>query len=118
MDRKGNVEPAQADRAAPTQVPHVETESGSGTGGWLDPAAMRARVKHHMPASKPGRIALGSGLVLGGILGFLPILGFWMVPLGLFVLAQDVPAARRIQRKATVRWERWRRARAARDGGA
>jgi hypothetical protein len=28
------------------------------------------------------------------VVGFLPILGFWMIPLGLAVLAQDVPVIR------------------------
>jgi hypothetical protein len=40
------------------------------------------------------RIPLGVALVLGGIVGFLPILGFWMVPLGLILIAQDVPFMR------------------------
>ena len=48
-----------------------------------------------MPATRPGRIALGSALVIGGALGFLPVVGFWMLPLGLLVLAQDVPRIRR-----------------------
>jgi hypothetical protein len=43
---------------------------------------------------KPGgiwvRIPLGLVFLAGGFLGFLPILGFWMVPLGLFLLAEDV----------------------------
>jgi hypothetical protein len=30
-------------------------------------------------------------LICGGLLGFLPILGFWMLPLGLLLLAEDVP---------------------------
>ncbi|HVG51216.1 MAG TPA: hypothetical protein VM867_06250 [Xanthobacteraceae bacterium] len=34
-------------------------------------------------------------LVVGGLVGFLPILGFWMVPLGLILLAQDVPLLRK-----------------------
>ena len=33
--------------------------------------------------------------MMAGVVGFLPILGFWMVPLGLAVLAQDVPVLRR-----------------------
>ena len=37
------------------------------------------------------RIPVGILLILGGIVGFLPILGFWMVPLGLIVMAKDVP---------------------------
>lgn len=44
------------------------------------------------------RIGLGSALVAGGLLGFLPVLGFWMVPLGIAVLAIDLPVARRLWR--------------------
>jgi hypothetical protein len=47
---------------------------------------------------KPGsglvRVPLGVVLILFGMVGFLPILGFWMVPLGLLVLAIDVPIVR------------------------
>ena len=37
------------------------------------------------------RGVLGICLIAGGILGFLPILGFWMIPLGLALLATDIP---------------------------
>ncbi len=37
------------------------------------------------------RILVGAALVAGGIFGFLPVLGFWMVPLGLVVIFFDVP---------------------------
>lgn len=50
--------------------------------------------KVRSPSVKPYRIPAGIGLILGGTIGFLPILGFWMVPLGLAVLAQDVPVMR------------------------
>ena len=30
-------------------------------------------------------------LIIAGIFGFLPILGFWMVPLGLVLVVQDIP---------------------------
>ena len=46
------------------------------------------------PSAKPYRIPAGIALTLGGVIGFMPILGFWMVPLGLAVLAQDVPVMR------------------------
>ena len=69
-----------------------------------------------LPATRGGRIALGTALVLGGVLGFLPILGFWMVPLGVAVLARDVPVVRRWHRRAVVWWlRRRRRALRARD---
>ena len=61
-----------------------------------------------LPRHKWARIALGSVLVLCGTLGFLPILGFWMIPLGLLVLGRDVPAVRRFHRRMTVKFGRWR----------
>ena len=61
-----------------------------------------------IPASRPLRIALGIALVLGGFLGFLPILGFWMIPLGLLVLSIDLAPVRRLRRRLEVRWGRRR----------
>ena len=43
------------------------------------------------PSSRWVRIPLALLLVMGVILGFLPILGLWMLPLGLLLIAQDVP---------------------------
>jgi hypothetical protein len=43
------------------------------------------------PSSRLVRIPLAILLVVGGILSFLPILGLWMLPLGLLLIAQDVP---------------------------
>ncbi len=45
---------------------------------------------------KPFRITLGSVLVFFGIFGFLPIVGFWMIPAGIAVLSVDVPWAKRV----------------------
>lgn len=44
------------------------------------------------PSSRLVRIPLAALLVVGGLLSFLPVLGFWMLPLGLLLFAQDVPA--------------------------
>ena len=45
---------------------------------------------------KPGlRTLAGILLVIGGMFGFLPILGFWMIPVGLLLIALDIPALRR-----------------------
>ncbi len=41
------------------------------------------------------RVPLAMLLIAGGFLGFLPILGFWMVPLGILLVAEDVPFLRR-----------------------
>lgn len=63
-----------------------------------------------LPQSRILRISLGVALMLGGLAGFLPVLGFWMIPLGLLVLSIDLPAARRLRRRATVWWGRRQRA--------
>ena len=42
---------------------------------------------------------LGLILIFLGFLGFLPVLGFWMIPLGLGLLATDIPPFARWIRK-------------------
>jgi hypothetical protein len=47
----------------------------------------------HLP---PGvRSVLGVLAMVGGVAGFLPILGFWMLPLGVVLIALDIPTLRR-----------------------
>ena len=53
------------------------------------------------------RIPLALLLILGGVFSFLPILGLWMLPLGLLVLAIDVPPLKRPVGNAIVRLQRW-----------
>jgi hypothetical protein len=36
----------------------------------------------------------------GGVVGFLPVLGFWMLPLGVVLIALDIPPFRR----RVLRW--------------
>jgi len=64
--------------------------------------------KMRIPRSRRMRIASGSALIAGGFLGFLPVLGFWMIPTGLLVLSYDIPAVRRWRRRAAVWWHRRR----------
>ncbi len=64
------------------------------------------------PSASWVRVPLGVLLVLGGLLGFLPVLGFWMVPLGLLLLALDVALLRRPTARMLVGGERlWGRLR-------
>ena len=62
-----------------------------------------------LPSSRKLRIIVGFLFIFGGIFGFLPILGFWMIPLGLLILSQDIPAVRRWRRALAVRLERRKR---------
>ncbi len=54
------------------------------------------------PGARWIRIPVGVLLIVGGVLGFLPILGFWMLPLGLLLLAEDYPPAQRWIRSMMV----------------
>jgi len=55
-------------------------------------------TERHVPIGL--RSVLGIVLIIGGIFGFLPVLGFWMIPLGLTFIALDLKViSRRVQRK-------------------
>ena len=41
------------------------------------------------------RTLLGIIAMAGGLVGFLPVLGFWMLPLGVVLVVSDVPPLRR-----------------------
>ena len=59
---------------------------------------------------RPGmllRLPLALLLLIGGLLGFLPVLGFWMIPLGLMVLAIDLPVLRPVVTTTIIRVRRW-----------
>jgi len=75
-----------------------------------------------IPRSRKARIASGIALVILGVFGFLPVLGFWMIPVGLLILSHDMPAVRRKRRQLEVWWYRRRERRRASsnrsDGGA
>ncbi|HEY9549855.1 MAG TPA: hypothetical protein VIR45_10170 [Kiloniellaceae bacterium] len=56
-----------------------------------------------LQAPAPLRWSLGVLLIGCGVLGFLPVLGFWMIPLGVLLLAGGSPRVRAAA-KATIRW--------------
>lgn len=58
------------------------------------------------PASRWVRIPAAIVLVAGGFLGFLPVLGFWMLPLAFLLLAQDLPFLRKPTNRALLWLER------------
>ena len=56
------------------------------------PARILQKVRS--PAADRYRVPAAIALTVGGVFGFMPILGFWMTPLGLGLLAVDVPVMR------------------------
>ena len=76
------------------------------------PKVRIGRFAIELPRNRIVRISLGVALiVLGGVFGWLPILGYWMVPLGLLVLASDSAVIRRWNRRASVAIVSWWRGR-------
>ena len=74
--------------------------------------SLKARFNQLKSHPRWVRIPLGILLVIGGIFGALPILGFWMLPLGLILLSADFPWAKRILIHLKLGWRkirhRWR----------
>ncbi|MDP4006212.1 hypothetical protein [Methylobacterium sp. NEAU K] len=57
------------------------------------PARVRAAVDWlRKPSRRPARLAAAIALIGAGFLSFLPVLGLWMLPLGLALLSEDIPA--------------------------
>jgi hypothetical protein len=70
----------------------------------------------------PIRFPVALILIVGGLLSFLPVLGIWMLPLGLLLLAVDLPVlrgpisvfvirGRRLTKRWLRRWRDWRKSR-------
>ena len=49
------------------------------------------------------RVPLALLLIAGGFLAFLPVLGLWMMPLGILLLAIDIPPLRPAVAAAAIR---------------
>lgn len=75
------------------------------------------RCLHWLREPSPRWVRIPAGIILAvaGIFSVLPLLGLWMLPSGLFLLAQDLPFLRRPMRSALLwidwRWVSWKRTR-------
>jgi len=58
---------------------------------------LQGKGKRYLPPLV--RAVLGLCLVVMGVFGFLPVLGFWMIPLGLALMATDIPPLQRWLKK-------------------
>jgi hypothetical protein len=90
--------PSPEDHPAMSDVP----ARAAGTDDWrmerlIDklPPRIGSAVRHvRQPSARYLRVPAGIALTFGGLVGFLPVVGFWMLPLGLAVLADDLPPLR------------------------
>lgn len=109
-----NTPGAKAKRVVDRRLDRAERLLPGMFGDWL------AHLRH--PSASWLRVPLGILLIVGGLLGFLPVLGFWMLPLGLLLLSIDVALLRRPTAKAIVvgerRWRSFRRGRRRNGNGA
>jgi hypothetical protein len=64
------------------------------------------RVERVPPSSRWVRLPIAILLIVAGVFSFLPVLGLWMLPLGLMLLAADVPFLKRPMGLALVWLER------------
>ena len=101
----GNIE-AKTERMLQRRLDKAERRLPGTLGRWV------AHLRR--PSASWIRLPLGILLVLGGLLSFLPVLGLWMLPLGLLLLALDVAPLRRPTARMVVAgellWGRLRRA--------
>jgi hypothetical protein len=60
------------------------------------------------PEARWVRIPAALLFICGGFLGFLPVLGFWMLPIGVLLLSLDIPVLKRPTTRA-LNWaeRRW-----------
>lgn len=76
---------------------------------WFDGWIAHLQQDHAALVRLPAAVLL----VLGGVFSFLPFLGLWMLPLGLMLLAIDIPHLRSPVSSVIVRLRsrtrRWRR---------
>jgi hypothetical protein len=74
----------------------------------LPGVARRASRWLRRPQARWARVPAGLLLIVGGLLFVLPLLGAWMLPLGLILLADDIPLLRRARERMLDMVERYR----------
>lgn len=78
-----------------SQLDKIEDQLPDVATGWL--------VWLRKPSRRLVRIPIGLLLVIGSVFSILPVLGLWMLPLGLMLLAIDIPFLQR-PTVALLRW--------------
>jgi hypothetical protein len=73
----------------------------------LPSAIRRLFTRVLQPEASWVRRPLGAIMVVGGLCGFLPILGFWMLPVGLILIGEDIPVVKRLTLRALGALQGW-----------
>jgi len=98
---------AVPDEQTPRREPASEPAAGDprleALVGKLPPRLADTTAYLLKPSSRWVRLPAGVLLIFGGVLSFLPLLGVWMLPLGVALLAEDVPGLR-AQRSKVLDW--------------
>ncbi len=91
--------------------PHHWDERIDRLSGKLPDRVRRGVEWLRVPERRWLRIGAAILFILGGVFSILPILGLWMLPVGLALLSQDVPALKvpleRAARWLERLWARW-----------
>lgn len=69
---------------------------------WLPGVVGRSIVWLRKPSSRWVRLPIAILLIVASLFSFLPVFGLWMLPLGLMLLAIDVPFLKRPTGRALV----------------
>ena len=96
---------------APTASPGADDDAERRLERLIDrlPKGVQATIRWlRRPAARWVRIPAGLLLVGGSLLSVLPLFGLWMLPLGLVLLAEDIPPLRRA-RDRLLAWVERRR---------
>jgi hypothetical protein len=56
---------------------------------------------------RKARLPIACAMILGSFLSILPVFGLWMLPLGLMLLALDVPRLQPVVANLLIRVRRW-----------
>jgi len=101
-----------ADSASPAAAAAMQSEQRlERLIGRLPQSVQRAVRWLRRPELRWLRIPAGVLLALASLLSILPLFGLWMLPLGLVLLAEDVPPLRRARDRLLAwterRWPHW-----------
>jgi uncharacterized RDD family membrane protein YckC len=98
----------RADRAMRRKLTNEEAEAF--VRQWiyrLPPRPRRAIVWLLRPRVRWLRVVIALLLIVASVFWFLPVLGLWMLPLGLLLLAEDIPPLRRWVVQNMLRLHAW-----------